>query len=78
MGITLRFGAWYLGFICFLVLGIWNLFVFWCLVLVILDTKLQGRVIISNPRNAGQAWPIDDPAMRGGPSFQYKNKTETT
>ena len=35
MGITLRFGAWYLGFICFLVLRICDLFVFWCLEFVI-------------------------------------------
>ncbi len=52
-------------------IGICDLFVIWCLALVILDTKLQGRVIISDPRNAGQAWPK-------GPGFQYKNITETT
>ena len=26
-------------------IGIWNLFVIWCLEFVILDTKLQGRAI---------------------------------
>jgi hypothetical protein len=31
------------GFICNLVLEIWNLFVIWCLEFVILYTKLQGR-----------------------------------
>jgi hypothetical protein len=36
---------------------------------VILDTNLQGRAIISDPRNAGQAWPIEDPAMRGRTRF---------
>jgi len=51
------------------VLGIWDLFVFWCLEFVILDIKLQGKAIISDPRNAGQAWPIENPAMGGRAMF---------
>jgi len=36
---------------------------------VILDIKLQGKAIISDPRNAGQAWPIENPAMGGRAMF---------
>jgi len=30
---------------------------------------LQAEPSISDPRNAGQAWPIEDPALRGRTKF---------
>jgi len=57
------------GFICNLVLVIWDFPVLWCLEFVISDTKLQGRAIIYDSRNAGQARPFEDPASRGSTRF---------
>ncbi len=51
------------GRFCSLNIGICDLFVIWYLEFVILNTNLQGRAIISAP-NAGQAFPIENTAMR--------------
>ena len=40
-------------------IGICVLFVIWCLEFAILDTKLQGRAIISDSCYTGQVWPED-------------------
>ena len=50
------FGHWIFEFEFYLKFGAWNLY--------FLEQYSKAEPSISNSRNAGQAWPIEDPALR--------------